>query len=142
MFFLKIGQKIKDLNLISKKYRNKRIAEFLRDLELIEAKHTGIPKVKKASANNKSKTLEIDMDDNRQYVSIKGYVHEKFNNLEETKDNKVSVKQRIINLLQNRELTLTEILRELGYKTIPNSIRRNIDILMMEEIIYKNKKIL
>lgn len=132
-------QKVKDLNLISKKYRNKRIAEFLRDLELIEAKNTGIPKVRKALAKNNSRDLEIDMDENREYISVKIHINERFKtNL--IFEKQYNLKQKIINLLKNNELTLTEISRTLGYKTIPNSVRRNIEILILEDKIVKENK--
>ncbi len=134
-------QKIKDLNLISKKYRNKRIAEFLRDLELIEAKNTGIPKVKKALAMNNSLPLEIDMDNNREYVSIKVYINERFKKGNSKLKNHLTLKDKIVELLKQKELTLTELSRSLGYTSIPNSLRRNLDILQLEGIIKKvNKK--
>lgn len=90
-------QKVKDLNLISKKYRNKRIAEFLRDLELIEAKNTGIPKVKRALSMNNSKPLEIDMDSNREYVSIKVFINEQFNKIDLKNETKREVKESLRN---------------------------------------------
>lgn len=141
-------EKIKNLNLISKKYRNKRIAEFLRDLELIEAKNTGIPKVKKALALNGSKQLEIDMDSNREYVSIKVYINEqfkknnvKYNNILTLKeDNVLTLKESIVELLKHQSLTLTELSRLLGYSSIPNSLRRNLNILIQDEIIIKDNK--
>lgn len=131
-------EKIKNLDLISKKYRNKRIAEFLRDLELIEAKNTGIPKVRRALSNNHSRDIEIDMDSKREYVSIRVYINDEFvsNPIFLNK----GLKNKIIDQLEKKEMGLTELSRELGYKTIPNSVRRNLDILIKENVIVKNNK--
>ena len=133
-------EKIKNLNLISKKYRNKRIAEFLRDLELIEAKNTGIPKVKKALLMNNSKPLEIDMDNNREYVSIKVYINERFKKESFKMNNLLSLKEKIVEALKQKEQTLTELSRTLGYTSIPNSLRRNLKILEEDGIIEKDGK--
>lgn len=131
-------EKIKNLNLISKKYRNKRIAEFLRDLELIEAKNTGIPKVRRALANNHSKDIEIDMDSKREYVSIRVYVNDDF--ISNPIFSNKGLKNKIIDQLENKAMGLTELSRKLGYKTIPNSVRRNLDILISENVIVKDNK--
>ena len=38
---------IEDKNMIARKYRNRRIGEFLKELKLTEGRNTGIPKIKK-----------------------------------------------------------------------------------------------
>lgn len=131
-------EKFKNLNLISKKYRNKRIAEFLRNLELIEAKNTGIPKVRRALANNHSKDIEIDMNSKREYVSIRVYVNDDF--ISNPIFSNKGLKNKIIDQLENKAMGLTELSRKLGYKTIPNSVRRNLDILISENVIVKDNK--
>ena len=61
-------EKISNKNFISRKYRNKRVAEFLRELELIEAKNTGIPKVMRALKLNNSPELLFETNDSREYL--------------------------------------------------------------------------
>lgn len=46
---------IEDKNMIARKYRNRRIGEFLKELKLTEGRNTGIPKIKRALKNNGSK---------------------------------------------------------------------------------------
>ena len=133
-------QKVKELNLISKKYRNKRIAEFLRDMELIEAKNTGIPKVKRALLRNNSKPLEIEMDSNREYVSMKVFINEKYITRIVDSEQKTSLKDRIIEVLNGGELTISEISRSLGYLSINNSLRKSLKKLLENNIIVKNNK--
>ena len=105
---------------------------------------------------NSSLPLEIDMESNREYVSMKVYINENFKNehrklhnslilkekiIEPFKKNGLTLKEKIIELLKEKELTLTEMSKVLGYTSIPNSLRRNLDILQTEGVIKKvNKK--
>lgn len=54
-------------NILYRRYRNRRIGEFLKELELTEGKATGIPKIKKAMRLNGSRDAVFVMDDDRNY---------------------------------------------------------------------------
>jgi ATP-dependent DNA helicase RecG len=53
--------------IVSRKYLNRRIGDFLRELHLTEGKGTGIPKIRKALKNNGSPEPIFETDDDRSY---------------------------------------------------------------------------
>jgi len=50
---------------ISRRYRNRRIGEFLKELDLTEGRSTGVPKILKAMAANGSPAPRFETDDDR-----------------------------------------------------------------------------
>ena len=72
--------RLKDLNkgkAVSRRYRNRRIGEFLKELDLTEGRSTGISKIIKAMAINGSPAPEFETNDERSYFLIRLPVHEK-----------------------------------------------------------------
>ncbi|MBK7105536.1 MAG: putative DNA binding domain-containing protein [Ignavibacteriae bacterium] len=61
-----------------RKYRNRRIGEFLKDLHLTEGRATGIPKIKKSLEKNGSPVPIFETDDNRTYFKTTLKIHPKF----------------------------------------------------------------
>ena len=62
---------------VSRRYRNRRIGEFLKELDLTEGRSTGISKIIKAMAANGSPAPEFETDDEHSYFLIRLPVHEK-----------------------------------------------------------------
>jgi ATP-dependent DNA helicase RecG len=60
---------------VSRRYRNRRIGEFLKELELTEGRSTGISKIIKAMARNGSPAPEFDTDEERSYFLVRLPVH-------------------------------------------------------------------
>lgn len=50
---------------VSQRYRNRRIGEFLKELDLTEGRSTGVPKILKAMAANGSSASVFETDDDR-----------------------------------------------------------------------------
>ena len=50
---------------VIRRYRNRRIGEFLKELELTEGRSTGLPKILKAMAANGSPPPQLETDDDR-----------------------------------------------------------------------------
>ena len=71
---------IEDKNIIARKYRNRRIGEFLKELKLTEGRNTGIPKIKRALKNNGSKEPEFETNETRDYFITTLFIHEGFEN--------------------------------------------------------------
>lgn len=69
---------IEDKNMIARKYRNRRIGEFLKELKLTEGRNTGIPKIKRALKNNGSKEPEFETNETRDYFITTIFIHEGF----------------------------------------------------------------
>ena len=53
-----------------RKYRNRRLGEFLKELELTEGRATGIPTIQRKLKDNGSSQATIDTDENRAYFLI------------------------------------------------------------------------
>ena len=56
--------------IISRKYLNRRIGDFLKELHLTEGKGTGIPKIKRAMKNNGSDEPIFETDEDRSYFLV------------------------------------------------------------------------
>ena len=121
-------ERISKLDLISRSYRNRRIASFLRDMDLIEAKNTGIPKAARALANNGSPTLRFEMGAEREYVTVIVDVHPDFLAAERSEvypiASRENVKGKILAFLAVNPMSgLNEICKGLGYESIARSVR-------------------
>ncbi len=60
---------------VSRRYRNRRLGEFLKELDLTEGRSTGIPKILREMAANGSPAPEFDSDDDRTYYLVRLPVH-------------------------------------------------------------------
>lgn len=60
---------------VSRRYRNRRIGEFLKELDLTEGRSTGVPKILKAMASNGSPTPLFETDDDRAAYLIRLPAH-------------------------------------------------------------------
>lgn len=60
---------------VSRRYRNRRIGEFLKELDLTEGRSTGVPKILKAMAVNGSPAPLFETDDDRAAYVIRLPVH-------------------------------------------------------------------
>ncbi|WP_371867646.1 Fic family protein [Duganella guangzhouensis] len=60
---------------LSRRYRNRRIGEFLKELELTEGRFTGVPKILKSMLANGSPSPQFETDDDRIAYVIRLPVH-------------------------------------------------------------------
>ncbi len=61
-----------------RKYRNRRIGELFKEIDLSEKKGTGIPKILRELRKNGSPEPEFDMDDDRTYLNTIIHIREGF----------------------------------------------------------------
>ena len=66
----------KEGQAISRRYRNRRIGEFLKELDLAEARSTGVPKIFRAMRRNGSPDPIFESDDERTWFRVCLPVHE------------------------------------------------------------------
>jgi len=64
-------------NLVSRRYRNRRIGEFLKELGLTEGRGTGIPKIMRAIRRNRSPRPKFETDSQRTYFAATFRIHPK-----------------------------------------------------------------
>jgi ATP-dependent DNA helicase RecG len=60
---------------VCRRYRNRRIGEFLKELDLTEGRSTGIPKILRAMRDNGSAPAEFHTDDDRTYYLVRLPAH-------------------------------------------------------------------
>jgi ATP-dependent DNA helicase RecG len=120
---------------VSRRYRNRRIGEFLKELDLTEGRSTGISKILKVMKGNHSPVPKFETDDDRTYFLIRLPVHPGTVSVEsaqvgttETAPGKTSVKtlektlektpDRIIALLRDDgSLSIAKLAKQIGKST-------------------------
>ncbi len=117
--------RMKDLRsgkAVSRRYRNRRIGEFLKELDLTEGRSTGIPKILKVMKKNGSPPPQFETDEDRSFFLIRLPVHLEVE-LEKTSEKTsgetsektsektpVKTSDRILHLLRdNPNMTLAEV---------------------------------
>ena len=63
---------------VSRRYRNRRIGEFLKELDLAEGRSTGVPKILRAMRDNGSPAPSFETDDDRTWFRVRLPAHEEF----------------------------------------------------------------
>ena len=131
---------IEDKNMIARKYRNRRIGEFLKELKLTEGRNTGIPKIKRALKNNGSKEPEFETNETRDYFITTIFMHEGFENENtnrpRTNQEPTKLNDQEIKILEfcKEPKTTKEIMAYLGLKD-----RRNFYIKYMRPLLDSGK---
>jgi len=71
-------EKLKKYQFDVRKYRNRRIGEFLKELHLTEGRQTGIPTILKELEKNKSPKPVFETDEERSYFKTTFFIHPEF----------------------------------------------------------------
>lgn len=139
---------IANRHLVSRRYRNRRIGDFLKELKLVEGRNTGIPTILRAMKNNQSDLPVFETDTDRSYFTVILPVQEKFKpaSTHEAKPsdgvlkrkNREEIKELVIEVLEREgDLSSTEIAYAMGYKKLTASVSNAIKDLMNEgKVIY------
>lgn len=140
---------IANRHMVSRRYRNRRIGDFLKELKLVEGRNTGIPTILKAMKNNQSDLPEFKTDDDRSYFTIILPVQKKFLSASVQKEEqtiftgskrktRAEIKKMIIDILQREgDLSSTEIAVAMGYKKLTASVSHSIRELMTAgQVVY------
>ena len=109
-------------------YRNRRIGDFLKELKLIEGRNTGFPNAMRAMDANGSPKIRFEMNDERDYLSVIIPVHEYFAKAGDDKD--AEYVRKILDILRDNALTLTELAVALGYKGITAKLKKTVEELL------------
>ena len=125
---------LKKAKVIARDYRNRRVGDFLKELDLTEGRGTGIPKIRRVLDFNNSPEPEFHTDENRTYFLSTFYVNSDFIEDETTKTTQKTTQktaqktaQKILFLMKrNRNITTSEISNELGItrSAVAKSIRK------------------
>ena len=66
---------MREFRFLSRRYRNRRVGEFLKELEMTEGRGTGIPKILRAIQANGSPAPVFHTDDERTYFLVELSIH-------------------------------------------------------------------
>ena len=142
---------LKNYHLISKRYRNRRIGDFLKELKLIEGRNTGIPTILRALKNNGSDLPIFETDEERSYFTITIPVNKSFL-LKANEDSKLKskkdkasdkkrrsvseIKQLILDLLsENEVLSKADLVKKMSYAKLTDTVSKAIGELIAEQKI-------
>ena len=130
-------------HFVSRRYRNRRIGEFLKELDMTEGRGTGFPKILWAIKKNDSPRPIFHTDEDRSYFVLEFPIHPKF-----AKKGKQAVKERaelgaesgaesavIVKMLSSSPLSMREIAKSLNKKTITGALKRMVRNLMNDGLI-------
>lgn len=124
---------ITNLKPRSKRYLNRRIAEFLKELNIVEAKNTGYPEIVERCKENGSPMPIIDMNENRDYVTVSLPINELFKT-----GTRKKLEELIIDALSIKPMKKTELCRYLGYDRIVNSVDTRLKSMIDEDKLALN----
>lgn len=69
---------LKSYRVSNRRYRNRRIGDFLKELHLTEGRNTGFKKILDALEANGSPKPEFESDEDRSYIITRLFIHEAF----------------------------------------------------------------
>ena len=72
---------LQDGKAVSRRYRNRRIGEFLKELDLTEGRSTGVPKILRVMSANASPAPVFETDEDRTYFLVRLPIHEGFSSI-------------------------------------------------------------
>lgn len=136
---------IKEFKMRSRRYRNRRIGDFLKEFHLVEGRNTGIPTALEAIKRNDSPLPTLLTDDERSYFTVIVPIHPSFitGKLEvEKKDirrrrNREDIATSIVEHLKEGNKSLNTLYKELGYSGNPSKVFREIVAELIEGNILK-----
>lgn len=119
--------------LISRRYRNRRIGDFLKELDMVEGRNTGVPLILQSMKNNGSPAPVFETDKERSYFVTTLPIHPRFLNYADQTDSFESNKTRrsreelrnmVLETLRNKgDLSMNEIAISMGYPKLTNTLR-------------------
>jgi ATP-dependent DNA helicase RecG len=143
---------------VARRYRNRRIGEFLKELKLTEGQGTGIPKILKAMKANGSPKPRFETDEDRTYFLARFFIHpsarkplaQELTQRDKAKETKVrpewrpesgpewrpeSTEGRILGILSVGPLSKSELATKMGHKNISGALKRGIHALLIESLV-------
>ena len=141
---------LKQRVLVSRRYRNRRIGDFLKELDIVEGRNTRVPLILSSMKANGSDLPVFETDEDRSYFLITLPIHplfkEKNNNVViAEKDDKSpqrrsreNIRSQVLDLLtQKGDMSSNEIASALGYKKITDTLREVInEMLASGDVFY------
>ena len=128
---------LKKLKFVSRRYRNRRIGEFLKELDMTEGRGTGIPKILREIKKNGSPLPIFHTDDDRTFLTVQFSIHQLF--LKDVKTIQVTPQvtpqvEMLIRVMRG-EMSRAEIMDSLGLKDREHFRLDYLKLAFKEEVI-------
>ncbi len=121
--------------LVGRRYRNRRIGEFLKELELTEGRCTGIPKIIKAMKDNGSPPPVFKTDDERTYFIVILKIHsEAIDGLEE-EEQLTEQEIKILEFCRETPRKRKEILEYIGLTNRSDNFKKHVMALIRRQYL-------
>lgn len=136
------NEDLKNYHLVSRQNRNRRIGDFLKELDLVEGRNTGIPAILRAMKQNGSELPIFETDAERTYFLVTLPVHKNFlpksnddkrqttdgigkqANLQKKRRSRKDIRNLILKTLKSKgDLSISEISSALGYAQITRTVK-------------------
>ena len=108
-------QGLKEYKAYSRRYRNRRIGEFLKELHLTEGRNTGFRKILEALKANGSPLPEFETDEAHDYFVTRFFIHDGFQN---GKENHLDSEDNFLQSERSLKEVLKEVLSEKDYEKV------------------------
>lgn len=120
--------------MVARRYRNRRIGEFFKELKMTEGRCTGIPKIIKALKDNGSPAPIFETDESRSYFLTILKIHP-IAQVEEFAGEQVS--EQVFQILEfcKTPRTKQEILNHIGLSIVYLNYKRNILPLVQKKLL-------
>ena len=124
-------------NAVSRRYRNRRIGEFMKELELTEGRSTGIRKIKRAIAQNGSPDPVFETDDDRNYFLVRFPVHPDAIRSANVEQVTHQVTHQVMQLLKacDGEMSRAELMHAVGMKDRVSFSKNYLDAAIAYDLI-------
>ncbi len=136
---------VKNLHMVSRRYRNRRIGDFLKELRLAEGRNTGVPRMVESMGMNNSGFPVFETDSGRSYTTVilpinRSFLQDSVQDSFKTETPKRRTREEIINsvlqiLSVNDEMSIREISDTMGYNSVPSSLRSVVAMLISDGTI-------
>lgn len=112
---------LQNYRVSSRRYRNRRIGDFLKELHLTEGRNTGFKKILDALEKNGSPKPEFETDDDHSYFISRLFVHETFLKDADKRESSLKMNEVSIDEMKNEtsfETSLKQVLKQNDYKKL------------------------
>lgn len=132
---------IQNRRMISRRYRNRRIGDFLKELKLVEGRNTGIPTILRAMDANGSQPPVFETDAERTYFTVILPVHADFLHSAKAEEPQAKTKRRSLaeikalimeTLAVSGNIPATELAAAMGYAKVSGTVSKAIKELIAE----------
>lgn len=131
---------MQECRFISRRYRNRRIGEFLKELDMTEGRGTGIPKILQAIEKNDSPKPIFHTDEDRSYFIVELLLHPAFIKGKEPELRpelrpELSLQNKILRILKNGDFSKSAIAEKIGHKVVSGELNKQVRNLMKAGLI-------